>query len=93
MQPIMIEYLYLLHCSDGSFFTGSTDDLDKSISDHIEGKDPHHYTFSRRPVKLVFSEKVLQSQKGGLTEEQLKNWSRKKKPEILSRPKTKDIAK
>lgn len=46
-------WVYILECKDGSFYTGSTSNLEKRISEHnfgaIEG-----YTKSRRPVKLGF---------------------------------------
>jgi len=51
-------YVYILKCADGSYYTGSTDDLSKRIWQHQEGVTPGSYTFSRRPVELVWSEEV-----------------------------------
>jgi putative endonuclease len=52
----MCEYfVYMLHCSDGSYYVGVTNDLDLRISQHQEGKDLLSYTHRRRPVKLVYS--------------------------------------
>lgn len=80
----MDSYLYLLQCADGSFFSGITRDLDQCISNFIEGKDPEHYTYSRRPVKLVFYEKMSSEVEDHEQDEMIKKWSRKKKLEILS---------
>ena len=45
-------YTYLLHCRDGSIYTGITDDLKARIATHNEGRGAK-YTRSRRPVKLL----------------------------------------
>jgi putative endonuclease len=47
--------VYLLRCSDGSLYTGITDDLPKRLKTHAAGK-ASKYTRSRLPVKLVYSE-------------------------------------
>ena len=48
-------YVYILECSDGSFYTGYTNNLQKRIRMHNAGKGAK-YTCSRLPVKLVYSE-------------------------------------
>jgi len=47
--------VYLLRCSDGSLYTGITNDLPKRLKVHAAGK-ASKYTRSRLPVKLVYSE-------------------------------------
>ncbi len=47
--------VYLLRCSDGSLYTGITNDLDKRLKAHAAGK-ASRYTRSRLPVRLVYSE-------------------------------------
>lgn len=47
--------VYLLRCSDGSLYTGITNDLPKRLKAHAAGK-ASKYTRSRLPVKLVYSE-------------------------------------
>ena len=47
--------VYLLRCSDGSLYTGITNDLPKRLKAHAAGK-ASKYTRSRLPVKLVHSE-------------------------------------
>ena len=46
-------YVYILKCSDGSYYTGHTDDIDKRISEHKLGIIKC-YTSTRLPVKVVF---------------------------------------
>lgn len=47
--------VYLLRCSDGSLYTGITNDFPKRLKAHAAGK-ASKYTRSRLPVKLVYSE-------------------------------------
>ena len=48
-------YVYILECSDKTFYTGWTKNIEKRIQEH-NGKDGAKYTRSRRPVKLVYAE-------------------------------------
>lgn len=48
-------YVYVLRCADGTLYTGWTNDLEKRIKTHNEGKGAK-YTRSRRPVELVYCE-------------------------------------
>ena len=48
-------YAYILECSDGSYYTGSTWDLDKRLWDHQNGLGARHIA-KRLPVKLVYCE-------------------------------------
>lgn len=41
-------YVYILKCADGSYYTGSANDLSKRLWEHQEGVNPATYTFSRR---------------------------------------------
>jgi putative endonuclease len=47
--------IYILLCSDGSYYTGITRSVEERVSEHAQGLMPG-YSFTRRPVKLVFSE-------------------------------------
>ena len=47
--------VYVLRCSDGSLYTGITNDLDRRIATHRAGKGAA-YTRTRLPVRLVYSE-------------------------------------
>lgn len=48
-------YAYILECSDGSYYTGSTIDLDRRLIEHQNGLGANH-TKKRLPVKLVYYE-------------------------------------
>ena len=48
--------VYMVRCSDGTLYTGITNNLEKRIAAHNSEKDGARYTRSRRPVKLVYSE-------------------------------------
>ena len=50
-----MNYTYIVKCSDGSFYTGWTNDLEKRIKAHNDGKGAK-YTKSRRPVVLAYYE-------------------------------------
>ena len=47
--------IYILKCSDGTYYTGLTKELDARVQEHMIGAYPASYTFSRRPVELVWS--------------------------------------
>lgn len=50
-----MNYTYMVRCADGTLYTGWTNDLDRRIAAHNAGKGAK-YTFSRRPVTLVYAE-------------------------------------
>jgi predicted GIY-YIG superfamily endonuclease len=49
-------YVYILKCSNGTFYTRSTSNLPERIFDHISGVNPLAYTYRLRPVTLVWAE-------------------------------------
>ena len=51
-----MNYTYILKCRDNSLYTGWTNDIDKRIKAHNDGKGAK-YTKSRRPVELIYYEK------------------------------------
>ena len=78
----MAFWVYILRCSDGSYYTGHTDSLEKRIAEHKAGEIPG-YTSTRRPVELAFVE-VFQSRDEALASEmRIKGWSRKKKEAMI----------
>lgn len=54
-----MNYTYILECSDGSFYTGWTNDLEKRINCHNKGKGAK-YTRGRLPLKLVYFEEFIE---------------------------------
>jgi putative endonuclease len=78
----MAFWVYILRCSDGSYYTGHTDNLEKRIGDHQAGEIPG-YTLTRRPVKLVFEEAFETREEALGAELQIKGWSRRKKEAMI----------
>ena len=78
-------YVYMVRCADGSFYVGSAtgEDLAPRIERHNAGSYPG-YTFTRRPVLLVWSEYYERITDGIAAERQIKGWGRAKK-EALTR--------
>ncbi len=54
----MAYFVYVLECSDKSYYVGSTNNLEKRLKQHNQLKSGAHYTKIRRPVILKYSEKV-----------------------------------
>ena len=75
-------YLYILQCADGSYYVGSTEQLDERIKAHNDGRGPKH-TARRRPVRLVYSEAHEDESTAMERERQIKRWSRAKKRALV----------
>ena len=76
-------YVYILLCSDNSYYTGVTNDYEGRFSEHREGLNPKSYTYNRRPVELVYIESYDQPIKAINREKQIKGWSRAKKGSLI----------
>ena len=77
--------VYILKCSDGSLYTGSTVDLVKRIKEHNEQKNGAKYTRARRPVKLVHKEGYKSLSKARAREAEIKRMSRAQKLALTSK--------
>lgn len=75
-------FVYILKCSDESYYVGQTNDLEKRIKSHNSGR-ASQYTSSRLPVTLVYSESLLKKDEAVKREAQLKKWSRAKKQALI----------
>ncbi len=71
-------YMYILECSDGSYYTGSTKCLELRIQQHQNGEGAN-YTKRRLPVNLVYYEEFQRIDKAFYREKQIQGWNRKKK--------------
>ncbi len=76
-------YVYILLCADGSYYTGVTTNLERRLREHQEGADPRAYTYTRRPVKLVWAEEVPTYEDALRLERQIKGWRRAKKETLI----------
>jgi len=76
-------YVYILRCSDNSFYVGSTLNLKGRVRAHNQGWGAA-YTFRRRPVRLVYSEMFQSEAEAVARERQVKGWSRAKKEALVA---------
>jgi putative endonuclease len=77
-------YVYIVICSDNSFYTGVTNDVERRLKEHNEGINPDCYTYSRRPVELVYYEYFSDYNQAIAFEKKIKGWSRAKKQALIS---------
>ena len=77
--------VYILLCSDQSYYTGVTNDIETRVIQHNEGLNKKAYTYSRRPVKLLFQEHFHDINQAIAFEKQLKGWRREKKEALIKR--------
>ena len=78
-------YVYILRCKDGSYYTGITNNHERRLRQHNEGVNPKSYTFTRRPVELVYVTEFNDVFEAIAWEKQVKGWSRKKKEALIRR--------
>lgn len=76
-------YTYMVECSDGSLYTGWTNDLEKRVRAH-NAKKGAKYTRSRTPVKLVYYEAFATKEEAMRREYEIKRYTRKQKEALLS---------
>lgn len=77
-------YVYILECADSSYYTGITNNPEKRIIQHNTGIDPEAYTYSRRPVEMVYYERFTDYLLAINWEKKIKGWSRKKKEALIT---------
>lgn len=82
----MEAYLYILRCSDGSYYVGSTTDLSRRIIEHQNGVGAN-FTSKHLPVKIVYYEEFDRIEDAFRREKQLQGWSRKKKEALIQKDK------
>lgn len=75
-------YFYVLHCNDNSLYAGYTNNLERRIKLHNEGKGAK-YTRGRGPVELVFAKSFHHKSEAMKAEYEFKQWTRAKKEEFL----------
>ncbi|MBI9071689.1 MAG: GIY-YIG nuclease family protein [Melioribacteraceae bacterium] len=75
-------WVYILKCSDNSYYTGSTSNLERRIDEH-KNKKFTSYTSTRLPIKLMFSQEFHTPQEAIESERKIKHWTRKKKEALI----------
>jgi len=74
--------LYVLRCADGSYYVGSTTNLELRVAEHEAGEGGA-YTSQRLPVRLVYTCEFDTLHEAFLRERQVKGWSRRKKEALV----------
>ena len=76
-------FVYILECSNGTFYTGNTSNLELRISQHCSGYDPKSYNNKLRPVKLVWAQEFPTRVDVLRAEQQIKGWSHARKHALI----------
>ena len=78
-------FVYILKCSDNSYYTGFTNNLERRFAEHSSGKNKDCYTFDKRPLELVWFETFNDVLDAIAIEKKIKGWTRRKKKPSLMR--------
>ncbi|TDU43177.1 putative endonuclease [Gelidibacter sediminis] len=76
-------YLYILKCSDETYYTGFTSNLEQRFMEHQSGKYKESYTYNRRPLILAFYQEFVDPNQAIMIEKQIKKWSKAKKEALI----------
>jgi putative endonuclease len=76
-------FLYIVECSDGSYYTGITNNPERRMNEHNAGFDKESYTYSRRPVILKYCTEFYDPNLAIYWEKRIKGWSHKKKKALI----------
>lgn len=77
----MSYFVYMVLCEDGSFYTGSTDNVSKRFTKHVSGKGAS-YTRSHKPIKVVYTEELPDKSSALRREHELKKLTHKQKARL-----------
>ncbi len=76
-------WMYILECADGSYYVGSTRNLEHRMAQHLSGLGSR-YTSGRLPVNLVYAEEYDRISDAYSREKQVRNWSRAKREALIN---------
>ena len=79
-----IYYVYILKCSDNTYYTGVTNNVDRRVREHQSGEALNSYTSKRRPVQLVFYAEFSNLEDAIEKEKKIKKWSKSKKEALIN---------
>jgi putative endonuclease len=83
MRFLSMAWMYILECCDGSYYVGSTKDLELRMSQHQEGIGAN-YTSKRLPVKLIYCEEYDRVADAFYREKQVQGWTRRKREALIN---------
>lgn len=90
MPLIKNYYVYILECSDKTYYTGITTELKRRVEEHNSSPKGAKYTSSRRPVKLVYHEECKDKSEASKKEYAIKKLARKEKAALIDRNRVKE---
>ena len=76
-------HTYILECGDGTYYVGSTKDLERRLWQHNHDPEGPIYTRRRRPVRLVWAAEFDSVLEAFLYEKQVQGWSRRKREALI----------
>ncbi|MDF8262786.1 GIY-YIG nuclease family protein [Luteipulveratus flavus] len=76
-------WTYILRCGDGSYYVGSTRDLERRLAQHRAGEGAA-YTRRRLPIELVWAQECTRVDQAYALEKQVQNWSRAKREALIT---------
>lgn len=76
-------YMYILHCANGQYYTGSTKNLERRLAQHQNGEGAN-FTKKHLPVELIYFEEFNRIDEAFYREKQVQGWSRKKKEALIN---------
>lgn len=77
-------FVYILRCADGIYYTGVTNDVQRRLLEHQGGENSNSFTFSRRPVSLVYLTEFSNIEHAIEMEKKIKKWSKAKKEALIN---------
>jgi putative endonuclease len=80
---IIMSWMYILECADGSYYVGSTKDIERRLWEHQSGLGAK-YTSRRLPVILVYSEEYERVSDAFTREKQVQGWGRAKREALIN---------
>lgn len=72
-------YVYIVECSDKKLYAGITNNVARRLVEHNKGINKAAYTYTRRPVQLIFQQEFMDVEQAIMFEKKIKKWSRQKK--------------
>ncbi len=76
-------YVYILECSDGTYYTGVTNDPERRLLEHNSDNFPESFTHSRLPLTMKFCEYFTDPIQAIAWEKKIKGWSHRKKKALI----------
>lgn len=77
-------FVYILKCSDDSYYIGITNNIEKRLIEHQSGYNKDCYTYKKRPLTLEFCQEFNDVLQAIFFEKKIKGWTRAKKQSLIN---------